>query len=988
MTAINFPNATIVTFFGRLLLLLFVPSMILNISLDVEASELEVTPPSFEGKVMIRLPDGRWVDRPKTVFRYRHPDIPPAGADIFLADGSENALAINIANDDNLVAVLNQGYSNTASMLTSADGNVNWTARTFPNGAGTYTGSPYDPWANHGNSADELFATLIRRDTNSSNSHVVIARSTDAGATWVLFYEQMSDVFQDREMVDVDRTTALGGGAGTAHDGKVYMCYDDFGPNKSGYEASYLQIISSTGTALIEIAISTDVDFNGGKLQPIAGTEDGQVYLMGLGSTGNGANRVLSFHEVTGAGASTSLNKSSMTFPTTGQSLGGGTRYGVNGHRINSHMAMDIDLTSGPNRGTLYVISNRNPNPADATQDQGDVFLSISTDGASSWNSAEIVGPAAGKTQFFSMLDVDENGWIHVAYYQNETGSIDNGVLNASSANLYYTVSKDGGQGWAPPEQVNDAANTLDYEDPPPDLSAVSYYLIGDYCQVKATGTGANTEAYVFWTGYDKDRGDTMLNDKRERVLCTTVVPNPNVPPVADAGPNQTVECTGPMGTPVMLDGTGSSDPDADPLSYMWSGVPFDDPTSPTPTGTFPLGTTTVTLTVTDGMFFDTDEVDITVEDTTRPDIMVELNRDVLWPPNHKLVDIWATVSVTDVCDDSPTFVLMSITSNEPDNGNGDGNTTNDIQDADFGTPDEHFKLRAERRGNGDGRKYTIVYQASDASGNTEDDTVCVRVPHDQSGNALASVGFVPDGTAFDPSFEWFAVAIPSRPPIYDQNGSGGLVVVEEGMDATELNVHHVYVGNTNGVVRPVQSAVIDVNGNGLSDLVLYYDIGEAQALQSSPEVERPNDWAVHRDESGGAIGLHYQASSGRDYLVSNIFMLGSVVPLLPENSPLLDNGDPNDVTVPGLSAIYPNPFNPVTTVGFYLDRSQHVTLRIYDARGARVRNLRNEVLAAGEYRVEWNGKDDRGRPVATGVYFARMVFGEQQSTRKMLLLK
>jgi hypothetical protein len=86
------------------------------------------------------------------------------------------------------------------------------------------------------------------------------------------------------------------------------------------------------------------------------------------------------------------------------------------------------------------------------------------------------------------------------------------------------------------------------------------------------------------------------------------------------------------------------------------------------------------------------------------------------------MVAIEATVTVGDVYDDAPTFVLTSITSDEPDNaqGAGDGNTVNVIQGADLGTPDAHFSLRAERAGTGDGRTYTVMYTAMDNCGNEE----------------------------------------------------------------------------------------------------------------------------------------------------------------------------------------------------------------------------------------------------------------------------
>jgi len=213
------------------------------------------------------------------------------------------------------------------------------------------------------------------------------------------------------------------------------------------------------------------------------------------------------------------------------------------------------------------------------------------------------------------------------------------------------------------------------------------------------------------------------------------MITNCNEPPVADAGPDQVLECANPVGTLAMLDGTGSSDPDMDPLSYLWSapGVSFDDATSATPSGLFPLGDTTATLTVSDGEFDDSDDVVISVADTTPPEINVVLDPDHLWPPNHKMVTINANVTVTDSCDADPSWRLDYVTSNEPDNGQGDGNTVNDIQNADIGTADTQFDLRAERSGRGNGRVYTAGYTAEDASSNMDSTTATVEVAHDQS---------------------------------------------------------------------------------------------------------------------------------------------------------------------------------------------------------------------------------------------------------------
>jgi predicted extracellular nuclease len=123
----------------------------------------------------------------------------------------------------------------------------------------------------------------------------------------------------------------------------------------------------------------------------------------------------------------------------------------------------------------------------------------------------------------------------------------------------------------------------------------------------------------------------------------------------------------------------------------------------------------------------DHDPVLVGICETTPPVVDVTVSPDSLWPPNHKYVTVEATVIVTDA-DPNATVTLLSVTSNEADDGLGDGDTPNDIVIVD----DYTFNLRAERSGTGDGRIYTITYQATDACGNSTQATATVTVPHEQ----------------------------------------------------------------------------------------------------------------------------------------------------------------------------------------------------------------------------------------------------------------
>ena len=84
----------------------------------------------------------------------------------------------------------------------------------------------------------------------------------------------------------------------------------------------------------------------------------------------------------------------------------------------------------------------------------------------------------------------------------------------------------------------------------------------------------------------------------------------------------------------------------------------------------------------------------------------------------------------------------------------------------------------------------------------------------------------------------------------------------------------------------------------------------------------------------------------------------------------------------------HPNPFNPRTTISFEMQRESRVELTIYNSRGTVVRRLLSGARPAGRHDVLWDGVDDAGRPVATGVYLVQLTAEGVQDRRKVLLLK
>ena len=200
---------------------------------------------------------------------------------------------------------------------------------------------------------------------------------------------------------------------------------------------------------------------------------------------------------------------------------------------------------------------------------------------------------------------------------------------------------------------------------------------------------------------------------------------NANQPPAARAGAAQVVECAGPSGTAVTLDGSDSFDPEGGPITFEWSG-PFGTATGPRPTVTLPLGTTTIALTVADEQgATSTSTVDVVVRDTAAPTLSVQALPSLLWPHNGRMVTIGVAVESRDLCDPAPAVTLtgIDITDKKP------GDPAQDIADAAYGTDDRTFQVRATRAAGGDGRIYTAHYVVTDATGNTASAAASILVP-------------------------------------------------------------------------------------------------------------------------------------------------------------------------------------------------------------------------------------------------------------------
>lgn len=197
----------------------------------------------------------------------------------------------------------------------------------------------------------------------------------------------------------------------------------------------------------------------------------------------------------------------------------------------------------------------------------------------------------------------------------------------------------------------------------------------------------------------------------------------------------------------------------------------------------------------------------------------------------------------------------------------------------------------------------------------------------------------------------------------------------------------------------------------GLRDTQAYIygvalDSGRPENMVAGGLVRNPNSWALWESFDAGQTWLEVApptldppqvvagimsivadpAQAGTFYLATN----GHGVWRYRSSATGIDR-PPQHARALVLEAAHPNPFNPQTTVGFRIPTglaSMPVHLAIYDARGALVRVLVDEALAAGPHQVTWNGKDTRDRSAPSGVYQVRLQVGPERRFTKVSLVR
>ena len=509
--------------------------------------------------------------------------------------------------------------------------------------------------------------------------------------------------------------------------------------------------------------------------------------------------------------------------------------------------------------------------------------------------------------------------------------------------------------------------------DSKPDLAVANFNSATVSVLLNTTATGASVPSFLakadFATGNNPSsvsindfNGDGKLDlavsnyaSSSVSVLLNTFIP-PNIPPIANAGVDTTVEQTSPAGAEITLNGSGSSDADGDTLAFVWTENAAVISTNSVATVTLPAGGHTIILTVNDGKGgVGSDTVVISVVDTTPPAITLNGSDTVEVEQNSSYIELGAIVS--DIADPSPTLLIS---------GSVDSSTVGE---------------------------YSITYTATDASGNQASKVRLVRV--------VPSPPIPP------------TIIVKNKPmklllPFHQYVRIDVDDIVVRAFDSQNHRIPKNKV--------TIQSVSSDEPEDvpGLSDgktkndiaFGLFYSCGhkhkhkkgDARAVYVRAERQNNGNGRVYTitlevEDASGAIGTAtyevWVPDDKRDRDVINDGPSYTVYPPESQNfadsdldkeSVINENGAPS---VFSLNNNYPNPFNPTTEIQFSVAEEGMTTLTVYDMLGRVVETLVEEQLSAGEYTVTFNAKG-----LSSGVYIYRLRSGESVMTKRMMLMK
>jgi hypothetical protein len=206
---------------------------------------------------------------------------------------------------------------------------------------------------------------------------------------------------------------------------------------------------------------------------------------------------------------------------------------------------------------------------------------------------------------------------------------------------------------------------------------------------------------------------------------------------------------------------------------------------------------------------------------------------------------------------------------------------------------------------------------------------------------------------------------------IWDIQDLNNISFISEYLGASNL-AHNVFIAGDYAYASHYESGLI------ITDIRNPLQPIEAASYDTYPQANTPN--------YNGAWGVYPFTNNGLVYVSDRqtglyIFSFDTVT---------VSNLDPSD-NLPNKFALqqnYPNPFNPTTAISFQIPEASQVSLKIFNILGQEVRTLVNDIYAAGQWSVNWDGKDNFGNAVPSGMYLYQLESEAYTEMKKMILTK
>ena len=862
---------------------------------------------------------------------------------------SENSIAISELNPLNLFVSVNMSF--TQSYFFSSNGGANWFgSESDPNGYVNYG----DPVALFDRSGNAYWVAL------GSPGGIILAKTSDLGATWgpKLIADPLSNQNDDKEHAMTD----LSG----VYPNNIYVAFTDF--NLSGPPVSFVR--STNGGTNWSGRTNLPIGNQMGQGVNIQTGPNGEVYVTWANYPGSIPENGIGFAKSTDGGAT--FNTPVIAFPISGIRTSNGGQANFGGTRVASFPSMGVDRSTGPRRGTIYIVY------PDRSTGDADIYVNKSTDGGSTWSAKiKVNGEPSGngREQWMSSCAVDaSNGALSVSYYSLDT----TGFLTSR----YLATSLDGGNTW-------DRTRISDVRWITAPIPGFASGYMGDYYETAAfngkvfpcwsdnrtgawqayvspvvLGPGINTiplpntenltgpyivNAVITTAGSGLVTGRTKVYWGRNGLSDSITMTN-------SSGNNWTASIPG-NGTQTQyryyiktVDSLGriATSPAGAPASY-YSFNAASDITGPvivtTPLGNQPKATwpATVNATVTDNIGIDS-----------------------VWVR-------WYKNNISNL----RVFKLI--------------NTASSNFAAQFNSLNSDVNV-------GDSVFYRIIAQDNSLNHNRDSTALFnFKIINLQLCEDFASAVFPPTGWSVEYSgaLYWLredvsAYGVGSGSTSFDffdaEDGtiqSLNTINISPTVTGDSLKFDHAYCTYTNGEIDRLEILTSNDGGAVYSTLILL-EGGFSGPLvtapaQSSAFTPTSSQWASKKFAlPAGTNKISFKAISayGNNLYLDNICLISTTTGITNLNTGIVPDKF-------ALSQNYPNPFNPSTKINFSLPKQGFVTLKIYDVLGKEVKTLVNELKSAGSYSVDFNASN-----LSSGVYFFRMESGGFNEIKRMMLIK